>query len=76
MTVVGAPSLIGPSHTAEGRPNDLYDPGARRARRVAATVAVHPRRPIYGGSNEVAQHYRRAGARPPWSTVCRDSGIG
>jgi len=56
MAVAGAPSLIGPSHTVEGRPNDLHDPEHVELDELQRLWLFTRADTIYGGSNEVQRN--------------------
>ncbi|GAC57925.1 putative acyl-CoA dehydrogenase [Gordonia hirsuta DSM 44140 = NBRC 16056] len=54
--VVGAPILLGPSHTSEGRANDLADPDHVELDDWQRLLLFTRADTIYGGSNEVQRN--------------------
>ena len=56
MAISVAPSLIGPSHTAEGKPNDLHDPEHVELDEWQRLWLFTRADTIYGGSNEVQRN--------------------
>ncbi|MEP9395310.1 acyl-CoA dehydrogenase family protein [Gordonia sp. VNK1] len=56
MDVVGAPSLIGPGATVEGRPNDITDPEHVELDEWQRLFLFTRADTIYGGSNEVQRN--------------------
>lgn len=56
MAIVGAPSLIAPSETAEGVPNDLHDPEHVELDDWQRLWLFTRADTIYGGSNEVQRN--------------------
>ncbi|MFW0788520.1 acyl-CoA dehydrogenase family protein [Gordonia sp. CPCC 205333] len=56
IDVVGAPSLIGPSETTEGQPNDIYAPGTVELDEWQRLLLFTRADTIYGGSNEVQRN--------------------
>lgn len=54
--VVGAPGLLGPDHTSEGRANDIYDPENVELDEWQRLLLFTRADTIYGGSNEVQRN--------------------
>ncbi|MXP19899.1 acyl-CoA dehydrogenase [Gordonia sp. HNM0687] len=56
MAIVGAPSLVGPTHTAEGAANDITDPDRVELDEWQRLFLFTRADTIYGGSNEVQRN--------------------
>ncbi|MCX2962910.1 acyl-CoA dehydrogenase family protein [Gordonia aquimaris] len=56
MAIIGAPSLIGPTHTAEGSENDITDPDHVELDEWQRLFLFTRADTIYGGSNEVQRN--------------------
>ncbi|WP_124710172.1 acyl-CoA dehydrogenase family protein [Gordonia insulae] len=56
MAVIGAPSLIGPTHTVEGDANDITDPDHVELDEWQRLFLFTRADTIYGGSNEVQRN--------------------
>ncbi|MFM9378729.1 acyl-CoA dehydrogenase family protein [Gordonia sp. VNK21] len=56
VDVVGAPALVGPDVTSEGRPNDIYDPEHVELDDWQRLLLFTRADTLYGGSNEVQRN--------------------